>query len=65
MGMKTRQEKALDIKDYITKVNALVAELEEEGWEVMFHGKYIYAGSRRSIDGLISDVSIKRVQKLL
>jgi len=61
LGMKTRQEIALEIRDLITQVNARVAELEEEGYSVSFlNGSQRY--SKRT--GKITEVVIEKTVKL-
>jgi len=62
--MKTRQEKALEIRDLITQVNARVAELEEEGCIVEFVGESIPYCISKSLKGMIKDVLIERTSKL-
>jgi len=54
MGMKTRQAKALEIRDLLKQVNARVAELEEEGYTVEFKGRM------RKFKGFIQDVIISK-----
>ncbi len=52
---KKRQDKANEIRDLITRVNAVSAELKEEGYTVIFRGGRF---------GNIKDVQIHRVVKL-
>ena len=61
--MKTRQEKANEIRDLIKQVNARTAELQEEGCTVSFNtvDERMY---RTGIDGIINSVTIERVSKL-
>lgn len=49
--MKSRQIKALEVRDLITQVNARVAELREDGYKVEFIGKKF---------GIIKDVKITK-----
>ena len=53
--MKTRQEKALELRDLVTKVNAISAELKEDGCFISFKG---------GIKGHINDVIIEKKIKL-
>jgi len=55
--MKSRQKKAEEIRDLITKVNAISAELQEDGFTVEFHGV-------RTIRNRITEVSVERKQSL-
>jgi len=57
LGMRSRQEKALEIRDLITKINAISAELQEDGFTVEFHGV-------RTIRNRITEVSVERKQFL-
>jgi len=58
--MKSRQKKALEIRDLITQVNARVAELEEDGYTISFQSKPLLGLGTRSILGKIYDVSITK-----
>jgi len=58
MGLRTRQQKALEIRDLLRQVNARVAELEEDGYEVSFKGKL------RTFKGFIKDVIITKTTVL-
>ena len=58
MGLKTRQEKALEIRDLLKQVNARVAELEEDGYAVEFKGRM------RKFKGFITDVIITKTTVL-
>jgi len=58
LDMKSRQEKALEIRDLITQINARVSELEEDGFAVQFLG-----GTRR-IKGLIKEVVVSKLTHL-
>jgi len=58
MGIKTRQAKALEIRDLLKQVNARVAELEEEGYTVEFKGRM------RKFNGFIQDVIISKTTVL-
>lgn len=61
--MKTRQEKANEIRDLITQINARVAELEEDGYSVELVGRF-YRAAIPVIHGLINDIRITRISKL-
>jgi len=56
--MKTRQDKANEIRDLITQINARVAELGEDGFTVAFLG-----GTRR-IKGMLKEVVVSRMTHL-
>ena len=58
MGIKTRQEKANEIRDLITQINARVAELEEDDCLTIFTGKG--KRCRSNINGMIQNVYIER-----
>lgn len=62
--MKTRQEKALELRDLVTKINAIVAELEEDDCTVAFNGKMVYARRKQVIHGLIDKVEVERKYNL-
>jgi len=55
--MKTRQVIALEIRDLIAQINARVAELEEDGYKVLFVGN-------KSIRGKIQRVVIDKTTNL-
>lgn len=55
MGMKSRQGKALELRDLITKVNAISAELREDGCSVSF---------KCTLGGRIKDLLIEKIIKL-
>jgi len=61
--MKSRQEKALEIRDLVKQINARVAELKEDGCTIEFVGSGMYS-HRKYINGLIKDVLIERISKL-
>ena len=54
--MKKRQEIANEIRDYVTKINARIAELEEQGYKVKF-GNLRWGGK-------LTHVSIEKIVKL-
>ena len=55
MGIKTKQEKALELRDLIDKVNILSSELKEEGYTVVFKG---------GVRGNIREVLVTKVIRL-
>ena len=58
MDMKTRQDKANEIRDLVTQINARVSELDEDGYEITFRGY------NKTIVGKITDLSIEKITKL-
>lgn len=62
MGIVSRQEKAMIIRDLIAKVNALVLDLEGDGCVIKFsqnpHGRH------HTITGIIKDVEVQRLVTL-
>jgi len=60
--MKSRQEKANEIRDLITQINARVAELQEDGYSVVFSIRDSQVAW--DIIGKIRDVKITRVSSL-
>lgn len=65
MGMTTRQEKALELRDLVTKINAIVAELQEDDCTIVFSGttKGRYS-SYSYIKGMIGEVVVERKYNL-
>lgn len=53
--MKTRQQKADDIRDLVTQLNARIAELEEDGYKVLPVG---------GLYGKINEINITKTTKL-
>ena len=62
--MKTRQEKALEIRDLITKINERVADLEEDGYIIYFSSKHVAGLGIKSISGKIDKVKINKSTNL-
>jgi len=62
--MKTRQEKALEIRDLVKQVNARVAELQEDGCTIRFKGVGMMYEPIQYINGIIDDVKIERLSTL-
>lgn len=56
--MLTRQQKADEIRELITQVNARVAELEADGIEVVFNSHRVH------ITGQIKEIIIERTVQL-
>jgi len=54
--MKKRQDKANEIRDLVKRINARIAELEEDGYTVQFSGQ--------NWRGKINNVTIERTSKL-
>jgi len=60
MGIKTRQEKANEIRDLITQINGRISELREDGYRTTFTlgdvGGYVF--------GKFTKVNIEKIVKL-